>query len=365
MKVLINASNLHHGGGVQVAASFIVEAFCMNRFNLNVICSSTVYGNIKELIDPEKFESFHVVDVYSFKPIEKQLRHLFDGYDVCFTIFGPFYHRVKVRKHFCGFAQPWIVYAGDDVYNKLSLSSRIVKKIKFKIQEFFFRRYDVLFVEHEDVKKKLIAKRFDSKRIMVVSNTISSIYDNIDSWEPISIPALKTSDLCLGYIGRAYEHKNISIISDVVSVLWKDFGINVNVIVTLTDQEFESLGFDTNANIFTIGPLNVSQCPSFYKNIDMLIFPSLLECFSASPIEALKMGVPVLASDRSFIREICKDSVLYFDPHSPEDVARLIYDLHNNKEKINLLKGNGYLIVKNLPSARDRALSYLSTIYDV
>ena len=48
-KHLINASNLHVGGGVQVATSFISELLDLEDINLKditIICSSSVVNNL-------------------------------------------------------------------------------------------------------------------------------------------------------------------------------------------------------------------------------------------------------------------------------------------------------------------------------
>ncbi|MFN5070753.1 MAG: glycosyltransferase, partial [Cyclobacteriaceae bacterium] len=56
-------------------------------------------------------------------------------------------------------------------------------------------------------------------------------------------------------------------------------------------------------------------------------FPSLAEGFGLPPLEALACGVPVVASNRTSIPEICGDAAVYFDPERPDDIA----------EKINLI----------------------------
>jgi glycosyltransferase involved in cell wall biosynthesis len=120
--------------------------------------------------------------------------------------------------------------------------------------------------------------------------------------------------------------------------------------------------FDILDNFKTVGSLSVNQCPSFYKKIDALIFPSLLECFSVSPIEAMKMNCLVIASDLPFVRDICKSSARYFDPLDNESIALAIYEsINNDKENKRLIK-NAFKIVEQLPNSQDRADSYLKIL---
>ena len=64
--------------------------------------------------------------------------------------------------------------------------------------------------------------------------------------------------------------------------------------------------------------------------MDAIIFPSLLECFSATPLEAMAMEKPFFASDREFIRDVCSDYALYFDPEDPISAANVINDYLEN-----------------------------------
>lgn len=96
MSILINASNLHNGGGVQVAASFIAEIYNLKRFDVSIVCSDVVLRSLPSDIDIHKFKKFKIINVYGFKHFKKGEKKFFTGYKVCFTIFGPFYHKIPV-----------------------------------------------------------------------------------------------------------------------------------------------------------------------------------------------------------------------------------------------------------------------------
>ena len=91
----------------------------------------------------------------------------------------------------------------------------------------------------------------------------------------------------LGLISRNYTHKNLCILPDVKSCL-ESFGISVSIYVTFTDKEWNSMSHAFRSSIINVGPLFASSCVDFYKSLDGLVFPSLLECFSVSPFEASK-----------------------------------------------------------------------------
>ena len=364
---LINASNLHFGGGVQVASSFIYELSLLLKVeNLNVItvfCSKKVRDSLPFDFDDSVFKEFEVIDVFGKSRPTKSLQKKFNGYDVCFTVFGPFYFSPKVKKHICGFAQPWIAYPKNDVYKRLSLLEFLKNKIKFKIQSFFFRRFDLLIVEQKHIKNALCKLNYKPDEIRVVSNCVSSIYEDKTQWLPISFDKGNlVNEVTLGFIGRPYPHKNVAILNEVYDILVNKFNMRCNFVFTFTKEEMELCEFEGNRDFHTVGEIVAAQCPSFYKLLDALVFPSLLECFSASPIEAMKMNTTVIASDYPFVREICDDSIFYFNPLDAFDIAAQIHstfsDNLNRLEKVKLASE----LVGNLPTSKNRAISYLNII---
>ncbi|MGO2331405.1 MAG: glycosyltransferase [Pseudoalteromonas nigrifaciens] len=368
MKLLINTSNLHVGGGVQVASSFISELAEMLKgsskaYDISLICSTSVKSNISITCDLSLFTNVKVLDIYGIKSQCKKNKKLFDGFDVCFTVFGPFYFTPKVKKHICGFAQPWIAYPNNDAYSKLTIINRFKTKLKFVIQCYYFKKYDQLIVEQQHVKNALINVGFLQDKISVVSNCVSTIYDAPKEWKTLNFDStLLKCDLTLGFIGRSYPHKNIAILKEVNQILCEDYNFECNFIFTFTDDEMRTCGFSELDNFFSVGSIKVEQCPSFYQLLDGLVFPSLLECFSASPIEAMKMNTTVLSSNYPFVTEVCQDAAFYFDALDANSIADSIISAFSNKELLEKKRALGLELVRNLPSAKDRALAYLKII---
>lgn len=68
---------------------------------------------------------------------------------------------------------------------------------------------------------------------------------------------------------------------------------------------------------------------SFYKNAYALIYPSLNEGFGYPPLEAMKYGVPVIASSISSIPEVCGNAVMYANPYSIDEIAMRIIQIED------------------------------------
>lgn len=353
MSYLIFAGNLHGGGGVQVASSYLHELSQLDLLDqpVDVVISTRVYEELCKLgSDMRCFRKVFISNYYA----HQLWRRIPGSYQVCFVVFGPLYISIPAKKTIVGFAQPWIAFPENDVYRKLNFIDRIKSRSKYRIQKFLFSRYDVLVVEHELVKQAL-KKQGLLNQTAVVSNSFSHVFLEENSWRDCPFPSVNKNSLTFGFVGRAYLHKNLDVLTTVSDILEKKYGLIVNFIFTLSEDEMESLRFSSRSNFYTVGEINLVQCPDFYKHLDALIFPSMLECFSATPLEAMKMGVPIIASNYPFISGICESAAIYFDATNAEDIADKIHYFANNDSVVHQKVMNGQSILSELPSSRDRA----------
>jgi glycosyltransferase involved in cell wall biosynthesis len=327
-KFLINASNLHTGGGVQVAASFIAKVIFLkkNKKNIFFLLSKEVYEALIELSKKNKISiNYKIIKSQRFYLPFFKTNNYFNNFKSVFTIFGPFYFWNIPCKKIVGFAQPWIIYPENECYAMLSVFERVKTRLKYWIQGLFFKSSDVIIVELESIKKKLISTLgIQSTRIHVIRNCVSSIYFNKSKWQSLNVPIFK-GFLRIGYLGANYFHKNTAIFYEIAKKLKNLYGIKVFFYVTFTEKEWGRCTQELKDVCINLGPLQITQCPSFYKVMDAMILPSLLECFSIMPFETMVMKKPLFVSDRSFNREICGSHAHYFDPLSPESAAKIIY----------------------------------------
>lgn len=324
MMTAINATNLHVGGGVQVAVSFLSELSRLPDLacTVDVWASSEVDHNLRELrIDTGVFNAYSVRDNQGVRQLWNGFNRVLRRYDTVFTVFGPLYALRAPRRSIVGFAQGWIAYPRSDAYALLSTRSRWLARLRFRLQAFFYQKADRLIVELPHVRDRLRTMGW-SNPVDVVANCISDIFFDPTRWHPVSVPC--TNGIKLGILSRDYPNKNLSILPSVKRYLKNEYGLDVAFLVTLSKNEWRSRDEDFRSQILNVGPLSVAQCPSFYKQLDGFVFPSLLESFSASPIEALAMGLPVFASDRPFVRDTCGDAPVYFDPGDPRSIAASI-----------------------------------------
>ena len=81
-----------------------------------------------------------------------------------------------------------------------------------------------------------------------------------------------------------------------------------------------------------LGRVDQKDLPALYKNARLFVYPSRYEGFGLPPLEAMRIGVPVVASKRSSLPEVLGDAAIYFDPDRPEDMAQTILTALRQKD---------------------------------
>lgn len=95
-------------------------------------------------------------------------------------------------------------------------------------------------------------------------------------------------------------------------------------IIGKTARSFSKQGYALECNsdnIEFLGRVNDEELINLYQNATAFIFPSFYEGFGIPPLEAQSCGCPVISSNAASMPEVLAESVLYFDPHSLEDMS--------------------------------------------
>jgi glycosyltransferase involved in cell wall biosynthesis len=150
-------------------------------------------------------------------------------------------------------------------------------------------------------------------------------------------------------------HKNYPFLAQVFARLARDPNFKHHLILAgppVFQQDVERIKEITReANVadrvHLLGQVPYEDLPALYRGADLFVFPSLLETFGHPLIEAMASGLPVVASNRTSIPELCGDAALYFDPEECQDaidqITRLLADHALRQE----------LVEKGLTRSRD------------
>jgi glycosyltransferase involved in cell wall biosynthesis len=221
---------------------------------------------------------------------------------------------------------------------------------------------DVLVTENEDVSMRL-SSIFKKKEIYTVTNYYNQIFDKEQNWDN-SIKLPRFEGFTLLTVSANYPHKNLKIIPKVIAYLnqeYKDF--NYRFVVTLNQNELlNHLDESVISRILFVGKTNINQCPPLYSQSDAIFLPTLLECFTATYPEAMRMEKPLLTSDLNFAVGLCQEAAFYFDPLSPKDIGDKIYKLANYSELRSKLITKGKEQLEKYDTYNSRAKKYIEII---
>jgi glycosyltransferase involved in cell wall biosynthesis len=86
---------------------------------------------------------------------------------------------------------------------------------------------------------------------------------------------------------------------------------------------FKSDGL-TNKQVIQAGYVSDETLAALYQQARCLVYPSFYEGFGLPPLEAMRMGCPVVVSNTSSLPEVCGQAAYYCDPQDPASIARSI-----------------------------------------
>ena len=366
MKFLINASNLIIGGGIQVGNAFIRELCVHPEHEYFIVCSEQVARSLGDLKSFPDFIQLKVVPHQRL--IDKLLRIIrinpfldrcvkeFSA-DAVFTIFGPSYWKPRVP-HLCGYAKPQYIYLNSPFFKTISFSQRLrLNTLKWIHLNSFRNDSDMLVAENPDVSEKLSAL-CPHKKVVTVSSCCNPIFDTPELQTEYKLPSF--DGITLLTVAANYPHKNLQILPQVATYLRSShLDFKFRFVLSLLDKSL-SVPDEMKDHFVFVGNIAVQQLPSFYRQSDFMILPTLLECFSASWIDAMKCNVPVLTSDLPFAHGICGDAAVYFNPMDPADIGEKINELANDKARQNELIERGKEQLTHFYNNSTRTSLYLS-----
>jgi len=193
----------------------------------------------------------------------------------------------------------------------------------------------------ENTKRDLIEKLdVPAEKIEVIYNGVSDDFTLIEDPKTFqkTLNKYKIKKEFLLYTGVWRYHKNLPRLIEAFAILKKK-NIDISLVITgkpdpeypETKEKVKELGL-TDDVIFT-GLVNEEELVHLYNAANIYVFPSLYEGFGLPPLEAMKCGTPVVASNTSSIPEICGEgNAIFFDPYRVEDIADKIEKVYKDAD---------------------------------
>lgn len=206
--------------------------------------------------------------------------------------------------------------------------------LRTKIRLLFERWMLRTFADHVDkfiVQTPSMAR--DTK--MTLGNEINVVVLPFAATAKVEINIQQHRQFDFIYVADGESHKNHATLLEAWQML-ADRGMKPSLALTVPTEsvladkikEFQKMH---ELNISNLGRLNTSEIHRLYQSCSALIFPSLTESLGLPLIEAVQYGLPILAPELDYVRDVV-NPVQTFDPHSPVSIARAVRRFLGNPE---------------------------------
>lgn len=162
------------------------------------------------------------------------------------------------------------------------------------------------------VQLPYIKKMFCNKFQNITSEKVHIVRPNLPKINTNSVIAKHIEDNKKIFLfpATSLEYKNHKIIMDAIELLKKEeveLESKIQIIFTVSSESY--LGTIVTANkldtiIKCIGNISYEELLSYYKRCNGLLFPSKIETFGLPLVEAAMFGLPIIAADLSYAREV-------------------------------------------------------------
>lgn len=338
MTYLVNCSNLKNGGGLQVAHSVCLQLgrYQQHRF---VVVLSTYFREF-EIPEGSNCEIFRYDIENNVSTLllgrDKFLDRLADRFrvDAVLTIFGPSRWRPKC-KHLCGFARAQLL-----LKNPLEKELSWKEKLNYRIWEWGFKRSSDTFYTENKYISDMLPRLLGDIKVYTVTNYYNQVFDIPDKWSRL-IRLPNFDGVTLLTVSSAAVHKNLKIMIPISEYLEQHYS-NFKFRFVLTCDETAMLVPPSLRHHFIfVGNVDVSECPNLYEQADIMFMPTLLECFTATYPEAMRMRVPIVTTDLEFAHGLCGDAACYYSAIDAKSAAEAIYKVVTDKGYAKKLSENG------------------------
>ena len=334
MNFLMNMSNMKSRGGLQVADSVCSQLNLYPQHRFVVVLSNQLNKTKEKIAEFDNITTVSYNIKNSFSTLiagrDKMLDSLVRQYqiDAVLTVFGP--SRWQPRcPHLCGFARSHLVLKNSPFFAQVTWKDRLL----YKAWLHYFKRDSKVFYTENPYISELFQRLMGNKvTVHTVTNYYNQVFDHQEQWSHnYTLPAYDGTTLLT--VSSWNAHKNFPIMVDICRYLemhHPDF--RFRFVLTIPKEHSAFIPDEYKKYFVILGPVDVSECPYLYEQADIMFMPTLLECFSATYPEAMRMQVPIVTTDLEFARGLCGEAACYYSAIDPSAAAEAIYHVATDKE---------------------------------
>ena len=281
--------------------------------------------------------------------------------DAVLTIFGPSRWRPRVP-HLCGFARSHLVLSDSPFLEDISLKEKFIYAIW---KHYFKKSSNIFFTENSFISDRLPLVLGKKIQAFTVTNYYNQVFDQPEKWKRTCVLKQFDGITSLTVTGN-YPHKNLQIMAEIVRIYQKrKIDFKVRFVLTLTREECPFVDDEIMEYFVFLGRIDITECPFLYKQSDIMFMPTLLECFTATYPEAMRMEVPIVTTDLGFAHSLCGNAACYYDALDANAAADAIIKVATDKSYAAQLIENGKKQLLSFDNYEQRAKKLIGILENI
>ena len=296
------------------------------------------WGEVRLMVDarfediPQSNSSFKLQALIRPGPLgrltaEKALRDLVKDDDVVFCLGNlPPLYRIKGRV--VGFIQ------NAHLLESLPGKSVTVKK---HVERWWFKKCldhcQTFIVQTQSMRDRLLGfTSLNNSKVLTMPFADELLASRLQTL-PVNFPQWD-----FGYVSLPWQHKNHRRLLEAFVLLARE-GLTPSLVVTVPEKMdpelyhlLEHIQEKEGVQVTNLSAVDYSKVGKVYQSIRALIFPSLIESFALPLLEAQSFGLPILAPEKDYVRDVVVPQET-FDAESPRSILRAIKRFLNSPEK--------------------------------
>lgn len=355
----------NRGSGLTIYGELLAEGLAKRGHEVFVICSKYNHADNEEIINkvkicrvgPVKFDWIHFSYLAAKKLNELNKKEVFDIIHFLDIHFAYNYKGNFLASLFQSFRQRLTADKNLPYHSSfLNLIQRYVYYNFCRILEIISLKRADFFISASNATKKEFIKNYH-----IPSKKIKTIYIGIPLNKKDSNQSkfknklgIKKNEIVLLFVGFLNPRKGIKYLIEAFNKIIQPAKL---ILIGKWEKAYKNkilpLIKEKNKVIIT-GFLPDSYMHKYYSIADIFVLPSLLEGFGIPIIEAMHLGIPIIATNAGSLPEIVGEAGIITEKRSTESLLKAINNLiedKNLREKISIIgkkRAKKYFILENM-----------------